>query len=158
MGSRDCVYLRSCRLLKRSLKELTLKLVSLTWLLSSQRSQSIQMIAIRNITLTNHVFKVCFRDVKTTRPGFQQEGLKAYAPDRSLCVVTLAMMYLERTKLLRGESQIWLFISYQKLYANVSRDTIRMWVIIVMRRAGLNTLIFTLGFTCIILVLVLKGE
>lgn len=41
-----------------SLKEMTLKYVSLLWILSGQRGQSLQLINIRNMTLTDHVLKI----------------------------------------------------------------------------------------------------
>ena len=83
-------YLKTLSPVKKlMLKELTLKVVALVWLLSGQRGQSLQLISTRNITVTKHSVKIRFGDImKTTRPGFQQQEvvMKAYAPDRRLCI------------------------------------------------------------------------
>lgn len=88
-----------------SLKNLTHKTVTLIWLLSGQRGQSVQLIDKRNLTLTAHSLKIRFGDVlKTTRPGHHQQEItiKAYAPDRRLCIVTVMREYLAKTKVHRG--------------------------------------------------------
>ena len=97
-----------------SLKDLTLKAVTLFWLLSGQRGQSVQLVDVRNITLTAHVVKVRFGDVlKVTRPGFQQQevSIKAYAPDRRLCLVTVLREYIARLQKLRAKGTTQLFVS-----------------------------------------------
>ena len=129
-----------------SLKKLTYKTTTLLWLLSGQRGQTIQLIDIRNLTLTKHVVKIRFGDIlKTSRPGFQQSeiSLKAYAPDRRLCIVTVLQEYMSRTKKLRGGEKSQLLVSYQKPFEPVSRDTVSRWVKIVMSEAGIDTRIFT---------------
>lgn len=128
-----------------NLKDLTLKFASLLWLLSGQRGQSILLISIKNITVQDHSLKIRFGDIlKTTRPGFQQKELtlKAYAPDRRLCLVTVAKEYLARTEALRHD-EAQLFISYQKPHTAVSRETISRWLSTVMSDAGLDLDIFT---------------
>ena len=68
-----------------SLKDLTLKAVTLLWLLTAQRGQTLDPIDLRNVTLTKHSLKIRFGDkLKQTRPGFQLQeiNLKGYAPDR----------------------------------------------------------------------------
>ena len=67
-----------------SLKDLTFKFVALLWLLSGQRGQSILLISLKNITVTDSYIKIRFGDIlKTTRPGFHQKEItiKAYAPN-----------------------------------------------------------------------------
>ena len=91
------------------------------------------------------LLKIRFGDLlKTTRPGFQQEELKikAYAPDRRLCIVTVLKEYLLRTKPLRSNIT-QLFISFVKPYEGVSKDSIARWVKEIMSLAGLDTSIFT---------------
>lgn len=141
------LYLKTLSPVRRlSLKKLTYKTTTLLWLLSAQRGQTIQMIDIRNITLTKHVVKIRFGDIlKTSRPGFQQSeiSLKAFAPDRRICIVTVLQEYIRRTKDLRGEESFQLLISYQRPFEPVSRDTVSRWVKIVMSEAGIDTRIFT---------------
>ena len=126
------------------LLDLSHKTAMLLLLLTGQRGQSIHLIDIRNLTVTNHYVKIRFGDaMKTTRPGFQQKELniKAYAPDRRLCIVTVLKEYLERTKDLRKGTQ--LFVGTNKPHRSVSRDTISRWIKTVMRKAGLDVSIFT---------------
>ena len=139
-------FLRSLSPVKLlSLKDLSLKLLALLWVLTGQRSQGLQLIDIRNVTLTKHCVKIRYGDkMKTSRPGFQQKELviKAYAPDRRLCVVTVLAHFLTRTKQIRNDVT-QLFISYQKPHKEVSRDTISRWIKVVMCRAGLDVEIFS---------------
>jgi hypothetical protein len=60
--------------------------------------------------------------------------LKAYPPDRRLCVFTVLKEYLYRTKLLHKDSSK-LLISYVKPHKDVSRDT-------VLHRSGIDTKIY----------------
>ena len=127
-----------------SLLELSQKTVMLLLLLTGQRGQSIHLVDIRNVSVTNNHVKIRFGDsLKTTRPGFQQKEItmKAYAPDRRLCIVTVLTEYLNRTKPLRQGTG--LFIRTQKPFSNVSRDTISRWAKAVMEKAGLDLNIFT---------------
>lgn len=129
-----------------SMKNLTLKAVSLLWILSGQRGQSMQCIDLRNLTVTKHVVKIRFGDIlKSTRPGFQQKEvtIKAFAPDRRACLVTVLTEYINRTKLVRKEGCTQLFISFIAPFEPVSRDTIARWIKLVMLNAGVDLSIFT---------------
>ena len=119
------------------------KTVALFLLLTGQRGQTIQLIDLRNVTITKNMIKVRFRDLlKTTRPGYQQKELsiKVYAPDRRLCIVTVLNEYLEKTKSLRKGTS--LFISTVKPHGRVARDTITRWFRCVMEKAGVDTSVF----------------
>ena len=125
--------------------QLTLKVTTLLWLLTGQRSQSLHLIDTRNLTLSDHALKIRFGDpLKTTRPGFHQEEIKilAFAPNRQLCLVTAMKCYLQLTKKLRGQ-ETSLLITTQKPFKGASRDTISRWVRLVMKMAGLDTTVFT---------------
>ena len=129
-----------------NLRQLTLKCVTLLWLLSGQRGQTITLIDIRNITLGKSHVKIRFGDIlKTTRPGFQQREikLKAYAPDRRLCINTVLSEYIRRRNSISPQNCYQLFISFQRPYAAVSSATIGRWVKEVMQKSGLDTSIFT---------------
>ena len=128
-----------------SLKDLTFKFVALLWLLSGQRGQSILLISLKNLTVDDRHIKIRFGDIlKTTRPGFHQKEItiKAFEPDRRLCIVTVAKAYLEETKRIRG-TEMQLFISFQKPHKAVSRETISRWIPSVMLDAGLDVNIFS---------------
>jgi integrase len=140
-------YLKTLSPVKNlSFKKLTFKCVTLLWLLSGQRGQSITLIDVRNVDLDKNRVKIRFGDLlKTTRPGFQQREikLKAYAPDRRLCIVTVLAEYINRRASVKPENCFQLFISYQKPFCAVSKSSIARWVKTVMNEAGLDTNIFT---------------
>ncbi|XP_064635165.1 uncharacterized protein LOC135492550 [Lineus longissimus] len=128
-----------------SLKQLSIKVVMLMALLTGARCQTLHLIDIRNISLSETVLKIRFGDLlKQTRPGFQQEELviNAYAPDRRLCLCAALLEYLKRTEFLRGEHKS-LFISSIKPHGPVAKDTISRWVKEVMKEAGVDTDIFS---------------
>ena len=60
---------------------------------------------------------------------------KMYSEDK-LCVVQNLCSYLEMTKHIRTSAA--LFLSYQKPYHPVSKDTVRRWVNDIMKKAGIN--------------------
>jgi hypothetical protein len=129
-----------------SFKSLTLKCVTLLWLLSGQRGQSIKLIDIRNLTVTKNHVKICYGDLlKTSRPGFQQKEikLKAYAADKRICISLVLTEYLDRRKALCAQNCTQLFVSITKPHSAVTTTTIAKWVKEVMKNAGLNTQMFT---------------
>ena len=128
-----------------TLRRLTLKTAILMWLLTGQRGQSISLVHIKNITITDHVVKIRYGDtLKTTRVGFQQSEntVRAYAPDRRLCLVTYLREYLSRTKEIRNKT-VHLFLTTQKPHGAASKQTLAKWIRTVMLLAGLDISIFT---------------
>ena len=129
---------------KLSLKQLTLKLVMLTALVTAQRSQTIQKLKISNLQFDGN--KAIFRSpdvIKQTRPGHVgfTVTLKDYPPDRRLCVVHYLKYYLNVTKKLRkhnGTLEDQLFISFKKPHCAVSKDTISRWLAVVLKQAGVD--------------------
>ena len=116
----------------------------LTALLTGQRCQTLHSLTVPETTVTDHcvIFRIS-KLLKQSRPNFHLNvlKLKAYAPDRRLCIVTVLKEYLKRTQELRKSDS--LFISYVKPYNSVSRETISRWVKTVMELSGINTNIFT---------------
>lgn len=139
-------YLKTLTPVKKiPLDLLTKKLVVLLLLLSGQRGQTIQLLDVRNMTLT--FSKVTFRIgdlTKTSRPGCHTQELcfKAYAPDRRLCVVTVIFCYLERTLDIRGVVKN-LILTTKKPFNAASRDTIRRWTKDILTTAGVDMSIFS---------------
>ena len=115
---------------KLSLKDLTYKVTMMLMLLSGQRIQTIQLLDLKDMTMSKSqfTFKVSSK-VKHTKPGRHLQDLKfkAYAPDRRLCIYTYLQKYLAVTKPLRRD-ETKLLISFKKPYQAVSRDTIRRWI------------------------------
>ena len=126
------------------LKDLTLKLTIMLALLSGQRCQTLHLIRIPNITLTQNSVKIRITDLlKQTRPGhhLQEISIKAYAPDRRLCIVTVLQEYIKRTATLRRNDN--LFISYVPPHKQVSKATIGRWIKYVLTKSGVDVSIFT---------------
>lgn len=69
--------------------------------------------------------------------------LRAYPPDRRLCIVVVLKEYLRRTETLRSNNTC-LFISYVKPHRPVSKDTISRWLKTLMISAGVDCSIYKL--------------
>lgn len=138
-------YLASLAPVRRiGLKDLTLKLTTLLALLSGQRCQTLHLMRTSNMTITGNSIKIRISELlKQTRPGhhLQELHIKAYAPDRRLCIVTVIQEYLKRTKTLRRND--YLFISFVPPHKHVTKSTIGRWIKLVLEKAGVDTTIFT---------------
>ena len=107
--------------------------------LSGQHCQTIHALDVNNMVLTKDRCTFYIQELlKTSRPGkhFGKLELRAYHPDKRLCVVTFLEEYVRRTKPLRGSSS--LFISYQKPHASVTTDTVGRWLRKVLENSGLD--------------------
>ena len=62
---------------------------------------------------------------------------QSYFQNKSLCIVSLLMVYIDRTSSLRGQ-ETQLFISTQPPFKGVARETISRCVKRVMDKAGIN--------------------
>lgn len=131
---------------KLTLQMLTYKLVMLLCLLSGQRSQSIYMFDVRNMTLGPKASRAEFliaNVTKTSRPG-QHNGTfeyVAFPANRRLCVVTVLIHYLERTLDARQGTKA-LLLTHSKPHGAASSDSIRRWVKKCLELAGIDTNIF----------------
>ena len=130
---------------KLNLAVMTWKTTVLTALLTGQRAQSLHLMDIRNMMLTKSKVKFRFADLlKQTRPGYQlhEITIKAYPPDKRLCLVLLLHEYLDRVKNIRGDCTK-LFLTTQPPYREASQQTIARWVKHMLIKAGLDMSIFT---------------
>ena len=112
------------------MKELSWKLTTLLMLLSGQRIQTIHLLDIRYMTLTESSCSFSIsKPVKQTRSGTHVHDLvfQAYFKDPGLCIVECLQEYVIRTKHLRGE-ETQLLISFVKPHKAVSIDTTARWV------------------------------
>ena len=136
-------YLRKLSPVKLlSLKMLTIKLTLLLALVTAQRVQTIQLFKLSNLTKGAHYVFAPEEHLKHNRPGKKPTviTLKPFPPDRRLCPLTVLKQYLARTKELRtpGTSD-QLLISYTAPHKPVARDTIRRWIVLALKNAGINT-------------------
>ena len=128
-----------------TLKNLTLKLLMLLLLVTGKRGQTIHMLSLDRMTLTeSHCEFQILHHTKTSKPGNENSHIliRAYNKDKKICPVATLSEYLKRTKSLRDHEQR-LFISYIQPHHTVSRDTISLWAKSVLDSAGIDTSIFT---------------
>ena len=109
-------------------------------LLSGQRTQTLTLLDIKNITVTSSccIFYIngC---LKHTRPGTHQGPLEipAYLQDTNICIKAVLSKYLEMTKDKRGR-ETQLLISFQKPFKPVTVDTLSRWIKTIMSQAGID--------------------
>lgn len=128
-----------------SLKDLTLKLVTMLALLAGQRHQTLKFLDIFNMSITADCLKFRIVDIlKHTRPGHHIPELvfPAYEVEDCLCPVTYALYYLRVTKLIRMKESRF-FISYVKPHKAVCTNTISRWIKFILVRAKIDMSIFT---------------
>ena len=133
---------------------LSKKLTMLLLLQSGQRGQTIHLLDIRNMSLTDTRASFRIRDLlKTSRPGhhLSEVSFDAFIPNSRLCVVTTLRDYLARTQEVRGNTTSLLLTSRTPVRP-ASRDTIRRWTRDIMKYSGIDVSIFaphsTRGASC----------
>ena len=127
-----------------SLEFLTKKLATLMCILSGQRSQTMSLLNINYMHLDeSHCIFYIASLLKTTRPGFHQHPLEFMRyTDQSLCVIIYIKRYLLETKELR-HSDGGFFISFKPPQKAVTSTTIAIWVVNVLKEAGVNVSVFS---------------
>lgn len=95
-----------------SLKNVTLKCVTLVALLSGQRCQTIRALRISGMKVTNGQIRFDISTLlKTSKSGKHLEPLifKPYTYDSQLCVAKCFQQYIKQTSAVRkGDDQLWL--------------------------------------------------
>ena len=125
-------------------KFLTLKLVMLMALLTGQRAQTLHSIKLNDLIVSKNALKIKVSDLlKHSRPGKHLHLLtiKAYAPDRRLCIITVLYEYLKRTKEIRKHDK--LFVGTIKPHGQVAASTISRWIKSVLYYSGIDTRLFS---------------
>lgn len=94
-----------------TLEELTLKLVMLVLLVSGQRGQTIHLLDINHMFVSDDKYTfVIPSHLKQSKPGVSNPQVVLESSERPcICVVTSLKEYLVRTKVLRGSGQSQLF-------------------------------------------------
>ena len=122
-----------------SLEMLSKKVAILICLLAGgQRSQTVHTIKATDILVNADKCIIPIYDtIKQSKEGKHMKPLefKVYTEDK-LCVVQNLTCYLEKTRQIRTASA--LFLSYQKPYHPVSKDTVRRWVNDMMNKSGID--------------------
>jgi len=123
-----------------SFKHLTWKLVMLLTLLTGQRGQTLHLMDLQFIKLTQNSINIQLMELlKTSKPGKHLAPLLLYEfeTDKRLCVVETMIEYIKRTKILRGKESK-LFITTIKPYKPISRQTLSSWVQKIMILSGID--------------------
>lgn len=138
-------YLDNCGNIDLSLEFLSKKLIVLLTLVTGQRMQTLSLINVKNIVVTEDLIEVKIpENIKTSKPGKNQPVLilPFYKENRNICPANTLQYYLERTKDLRKNTSC-LFISYKKPYKKASTQTLSRWVKDTLQESGIDTNIFS---------------
>ena len=122
------------------------KLLMLLALTTGQRAQTLHKVDICNINVAENLIIIPITELvkqsNPNRPNRFALHLKPYKECPDICVVKTLLVYLERTKTLRGTCTK-LFISTMKPHNPISKDTVSRWLKTVLFEAGVETEIFT---------------
>lgn len=109
------------------LKEATEKVVTLLALITAHRLQTLALICIDNIVISESGLTIKIPDlIKTSKPGaFQPELILPFFKEKpSLCVASSILEYLKITKNIRTEKNKKLLISTVKPHKDATAQTI----------------------------------
>ena len=116
----------------------------LTILSGGQRTQTIHAIDILDIKILSDKCVIpIYEPLKHTNPERHLKPLEfpVYNMEPCLCVVVNLKLYLQKTLPYRKSSK--LFLSYQKPYAPISKDTLARWCKDILSRAGIDTNLYS---------------
>ena len=141
-ASKVLSYLRMLHPVKElPLKDLTLKVLMLLLLATGQRGQSIQLMTLSAMKLTESVcqFQI-LNHTKTSKPGHSSTSItiSEVEQDLRICPLTALKEYLDCTQGLRNGEKC-LFISSVKPLPAVSRDTILQRAKGVLESSGIDS-------------------
>ena len=127
-----------------SLKQLSLRTVMLLALTRPSRSADLAKLNLSGCRFSPE--GVVFTPTslaKQSRPGREIKDFlfPRFTENEGLCPVKSLMLYIEKTKDLRGDNK-QLFISFIKPHNPVTSSTIARWLKQVMESAGIDTIIF----------------
>ena len=119
---------------------LSMKLAMLLVILTGHRGQTIHSIERADIECSDRALVISFSQVlKTSRPGHQyaEVVLPVFTQDPRICVVQTYKAYIKRS-LRYSSNPRKLFITTQKPYGPIARDTFSRWIKTIMGKAGIN--------------------
>lgn len=128
---------------KLSSKFLTYKVLGLLAIITGHRVQTFSLIKIDNITISGDLVNIKISgQIKTSKPGSFQPNLivPSYPANLMLCPVKALQDYLNRTKSVRTDSQ--LFISYESPYKKIDKQTLSRWLKSLLKESGIDTSLF----------------
>ena len=79
--------------------------------------------------------------LQQSRPGHHLDPMVLLTyPDQEICVVGHLEQYIEKTKDLRKEQN--LFVSFVKLHKRITTSTVSRWCVTLLKNAGVDTTVF----------------
>lgn len=128
-----------------SLSVLTRKLVLLLALATGQRVQTLSLLKISQISLTDKLIIRISDRIKTSAPGRPQPffSFSRFKEQENLCIVHLLESYLAKTSNLRPDTCDSLLISISKPHKAVTAQTISRWIRQGLEECGVDTSIFS---------------
>lgn len=126
-----------------TLKDLSLKTVTLLALASAQRMQTLSLIKIKDIAYDSDKIIIKIEDlIKTSRPGaYQPLIMLPYIKENpKICPALTLEHYINTTVSLRQEDS--LFLSYQKPHKKVGSQTLSHWVKKVLENSGIDVKLY----------------
>lgn len=124
---------------------LSYKTAILLALTTAQRSQYLSKIKVEDIEIFEDKIIIQINEMlKTSRPGVKNPVVILHKFDQrpKLCVFSTLKVYLKQTESIR-EKEPYLFISYKKPHKVVGTQTLARWIKAIMKKAGINTEMFT---------------
>lgn len=128
-----------------NLKDLSFKLLMLLLLATGQRLQTISLIEIPNIKEDDDGLKIFIpKFIKTSGPNRQQPCLLLpfFGENPKLCVASVLKCYLNMTQEFRPDNCNSLFISIQKPFKAVTKQTLSRWVKTILVNAGIDVSVY----------------
>lgn len=122
------------------LKRLTYKLVCLLALATAHRVQTLSLIKISKILISEDKIIIDIVDqIKTSRVGAPQPSfiLPFFNDRKTACVASVLLQYLDRTKELRQEED-YLFLTFKKTYHKATSQSISRWLKNCLTEAGVD--------------------
>lgn len=123
-----------------SLEVLTKKLALLLTLATGQRLQTLALMKITEITLSDKLIIRVPDRIKTSAPGRAQPffTFTCFAQRESLCIYHLVKLYLELTKPIRPDGVVNLFVAVRKPHKGVGTQTLSRWIREGLAQAGVS--------------------
>lgn len=120
-----------------TIKNLTLKCVTLLALTSGQRVQTLSVLLLDNMQVySNKIVFVIDAVLKTSKPGTMNViEIFKFVDDCTICPMSCLQSYIDRTKFLRDVTCKSVFCSFVKPYKAVTSQSISRWICEVLREA-----------------------
>lgn len=128
-----------------SLEKITMKLVILLAICTAHRVQTLSLIKLENILLSDNGIKIVITDIiKTSAPGRDQPilFLPYFRENMRICPATVLSDYISITKNIRPESTNNLLLTYKRPHRPATTQTISRWIKHTLTKSGVDTSVF----------------